>query len=94
MFQYAAKETLDAGTQIVSSDMNLSADARTQVVPGDMNLSSEASTRVKPADLNLTCNSHTQTDIRYVTTSEKSVESTKCSYFDMLLLQDDICFSS
>ncbi len=48
MFQDAAKET-----QVVSSDMNLSADARPQVVPGDMNLSSEASTAVKPADLTL-----------------------------------------
>ena len=75
--------------------MNLSADTRTQVVPGDINLSSEASTEVKPADLTLMCDSHTQTDIRYITTSEKSVEViTKCSYFDMLLLQDDICVSS
>ena len=95
MFQDAAKETLDAGTQIVSSDMNLSADARPQVVPGDMNLSSESSTAVKTADLTLMCDSHTQMDIRYITTSEKSVEViTKCIYFDMLLLQDDICVSS
>ena len=95
MFQDAAKETLHAGTQIVSSDMNLSADARPQVVPGDMNLSSESSTAVKTADLTLMCDSHTQMDIRYITTSEKSVEViTKCSYFDMLLLQDNISVSS
>ena len=63
-------------------------------MPGDINLSSEASTAVKPADLTVMSDSHTQTDIRNVTTSEKSVEVTKCSYFDMLLLQDDICVSS
>jgi hypothetical protein len=93
MFQVAAKRS-DAGTQVVSSDMNLSADASTQVVQDDMNLSSKASTEVKPADLTLTCDGHTQTDTRYVTTSEKAVEVTKRSYFDKLLLQDDICVSS
>ena len=90
MFQDAAKET-----QVVSSDVNLSADARPQVEPGDMTLSSEASTAVKLADLTLMSDSHTQMDISNVTTSEKSVEViTKCRYFDMLLLQDDICVSS
>jgi len=93
MFQNAAKRT-DAGTQVLSSDMNLSADASTQVVPDDMNLSTEASTQVKPAELILTRDGHTQTDMRYVTTSEKTMQDTKPSYFEMLLLQDDICVSS
>jgi len=77
MFQDAAKRT----------------DASTQVVPDDVNQSSEASTEVKLADLTMTCEGHTQTDTWYVTTSEKAVEVTKGSYFDMLLLQDGICVS-
>jgi hypothetical protein len=53
----------------------------------------DAVTQVMSVDLIIVFEASTQTESRYVMTTERSKQLLKCAYFGMLLFQADICVS-